>query len=217
VRVVIAEDSIFRNSIAEMLSAGGHEVARIARTGDELLAYLNRSGPPDVAVLDIRMPPTKTDEGLVAAEQIRAKWPAVGILLFSTYTLLPMAERLLDLGGDGGLGYLSKDGISNEEELAAAAERVGAGEQVLDPQLVRDLVRRRRETPLEDLLTSRELDVLRLIAEGRTNKVIADTLFVSVKAVEDNCRSVFRKLGVAGEPGYNQRVQAVLEWFRRTG
>jgi DNA-binding NarL/FixJ family response regulator len=216
VRVVIAEDSIFRNSIAEMLSAGGHEVARIARTGDELLAYLNRSGPPDVAVLDIRMPPTRTDEGLVAAEQIRAKWPAVGILLFSTYTLLSMAERLLDLGGDGGLGYLSKEGVGNEEELSAAAERVGAGEQVLDPQLVRDLVRRRRETPLEDLLTSRELDVLRLIAEGRTNKVIADTLFISVKAVEDNCRSVFRKLGVAGEPGYNQRVRAVLEWFRRT-
>lgn len=216
-RIVIAEDSIFRNSIAEMLSAGGHEVTCIARNGDELLAYLNRSGPPDVAVLDIRMPPTKTDEGLGAAEQIRARWPAVGILLFSAYTLLPMAERLLDLGGDGGLGYLSKEGVGNEEELAAAAERVGAGEQVLDQQLVGDLVRRRREKPLEDLLTSRELDVLRLIAEGRTNQVIADTLFVSVKAVEDNCRSVFRKLGVAGEPGYNQRVRAVLEWFRRTG
>ena len=128
-----------------------------------------------------------------------------------------MAERLLDLGGDGGLGYLSKDGVGNEEELSAAAERVGAGEQVLDQQLVGDLVRRRREKPLEDLLTSRELDVLRLIAEGRTNQVIADTLFISVKAVEDNCRSVFRKLGVAGEPGYNQRVRAVLEWFRRTG
>ena len=216
-RVVIAEDSIFRNSIAEMLSTGGHEVAYAARTGDELLAYLNRSGPPEVAVLDIRMPPTKTDEGLVAAEQIRTRWPAVGILLFSTYTLLPMAERLLDLSGDGGLGYLSKEGVGNEEELSAATERVGAGEQVLDQQLVRDLVRRRREIPLEDLLSSREMDVLRLIAEGRTNQVIADTLFVSVKAVEDNCRSVFRKLGVAGEPGYNQRVRAVLEWFRRTG
>ena len=216
-RVVIAEDSIFRNSIAEMLCAGGHEVVCVARTGDELLAYLNRSGPPDIAILDIRMPPTNTDEGLVAAEQIRARWPSVGILLFSAYTLVPMAERLLDLGGDGGLGYLSKDGIGNEEELSAAAERVGAGEQVLDQQLVGALVRRRREKPLEDLLTSRELDVLRLIAEGRTNQVIANTLFVSVKAVEDNCRSVFRKLGVAGEPGYNQRVRAVLEWFRRTG
>src|SRR5689334_21433968 len=102
VRVVIAEDSIFRNSIAEMLSAGGHEVACIARTGDELLTYLNCSGPPDVAVLDIRMPPTGTDEGLAAAEQIRARWPEAGILLFSAYLLLPMAERLLDLGGDGG-------------------------------------------------------------------------------------------------------------------
>ena len=216
-RVVIAEDSIFRNSIAEMLSAGGHEVACTARTGDELLAYLNCSGPPDVAVLDIRMPPTGTDEGLAAAEQIRAKWPEVGILLFSAYLLLPMAERLLDLGGDGGLGYLSKDGVANEEELSAAAERVGAGEQVLDQQLVGALLRRRRETPLEDLLTRRELDVLRLIAEGRTNQAVADTLFISVKAVEDNCQSVFRKLGVAGEPGYNQRVRAVLEWFRRSG
>jgi len=216
-RVVIAEDSIFRNSIAEMLSAGGHEVAYVARTGDELLVYLNRSGPPDVAVLDIRMPPTRTDEGLIAAEQIRARWPAVGILLFSAYALVPMAERLLELGGDGGLGYLSKGIVSNEEELSATAERIGAGEQVLDQQLFRDLLRRRREKPLKDLLTSRELDVLRLIAEGRTNQVIANTLFVSVKAVEDNCRSVFRKLGVAGEPGYNQRVRAVLEWFRRTG
>lgn len=216
-RVVIAEDSIFRNSIAEMLSAGGHEVVCVARTGDELLAYLDRSGPPDVAVLDIRMPPTGTDEGLVASEQIRARWPSVGILLFSTYTLLPMAERLLDLRGDGGLGYLSKEGVANEEELSAAAGRVAAGEQVFDQQLFRDLMRRRREKPLEDLLTSRELDVLRLIAEGRTNQVIANTLFVSVKAVEDNCGSMFRKLGVAGEPGYNQRVRAVLEWFRRTG
>jgi DNA-binding NarL/FixJ family response regulator len=216
VRVVIAEDSIFRNSIAEMLSAGGHEVAHVARTGDELLAYLNRSGPPDVAVLDIRMPPTRTDEGLIAAEHIRARWPAVGILLFSAYTLVPMAERLLDLAGDGGLGYLSKDFIDNEQELSAAAERVGAGEQVLDPQLVRNLLRRRREKPLEELLTERELDVLRLIAEGRTNQSIADALFVTVKTVEDYCRSVFRKLGVAAEPGYNQRVRAVLEWFRRT-
>jgi DNA-binding NarL/FixJ family response regulator len=128
-----------------------------------------------------------------------------------------MAERLLDLGGDGGLGYLSKDGISDEQELAAAVARVGAGDQVLDQQLFVDLMRRRREKPLEDLLSGRELDVLRLIAEGRTNQVIADTLFLSVKSVEDNCRSLFRKLDVASEPGYNQRVRAVLEWFRRTG
>jgi DNA-binding NarL/FixJ family response regulator len=215
-RVVIAEDSIFRNSIAEMLSTGGHEVRYAVRTGEELLARLNRSGPPDVAVLDIRMPPTNTDEGLVAAEQIRARWPSVGILLFSTHVLLPMAERLLDLGGDGGLGYLCKDSVSDPDELSAATERVGAGEQVLDQQLVRDLIRRRREKPIEEVLTSRELDVLRLIAEGRTNQAIADTLFVSVKAVEDNSGSVFRKLGVAGEPGYNQRVRAVLEWLRRT-
>jgi DNA-binding NarL/FixJ family response regulator len=217
VRVVIAEDSVFRNSIERMLAAAEHDVACVARTGDELLAQLNRSEPPDVAVLDIRMPPTKTDEGLVTAEKIRARWPSVGILLFSAYILLPMAERLLDLDGDGGLGYLSKDGISDEQELAAAVERVGAGDQVLDQQLFVDLMRRRREKPLEDLLSGRELDVLRLIAEGRTNQVIADTLFVSVKSVEDNCRSLFRKLDVAGEPGYNQRVRAVLEWLRRTG
>lgn len=215
-RVVIAEDSIFRNSIAEMLSAGGHEVRYVARTGDELLAYLNHSGPPDVAVLDIRMPPDKTDEGLVTAEHIRERWPMAGILLFSTYLLVPMAERLLALDGDGGLGYLSKDAIDNEEELPAAVERIGTGEQVLDSQLFRELMRRRREKPLADLLTARELDVLRMIAEGRTNKAIAEALFVTVKTVEDNCRSLFRKLGVADEPGYNQRVRAVLEWFRRT-
>jgi DNA-binding NarL/FixJ family response regulator len=215
-RVVIAEDSIFRNSIAEMLSDGGHEVAYAARNGDDLLAYLSRSDPPDVAVLDIRMPPTRTDEGVVTAERIRARWPAVGILLFSAHVLVPMAERLLDLGGDGGLGYLWKETVANEKELSAAAERVGKGEQVLDSQLVRDLLRRRREKPLEDLLTDREFEALRLIAEGRTNKAIAETLFVTEKTVEDYSRSVFRKLNVAGEPGYNQRVRAVLEWFRRT-
>ena len=215
-RVVIAEDSIFRNSIAEMLSDGGHEVAYAARNGDDLLAYLSRSDPPDVAVLDIRMPPTRTDEGVVTAERIRARWPAVGILLFSAHVLVPMAERLLDLGGDGGLGYVWKETVANEKELSAAAERVGKGEQVLDSQLVRDLLRRRREKPLEDLLTDREFEALRLIAEGRTNKAIAETLFVTEKTVEDYCRSVFRKLNVAGEPGYNQRVRAVLEWFRRT-
>jgi DNA-binding NarL/FixJ family response regulator len=216
VRVVIAEDSVFRNSMAEMLADGGHEVAYAARNGDDLLAYLSRSGPPDVAVLDIRMPPTRTDEGVVTAERIREQWPAAGILLFSAYVLVPMAERLLDLGGDGGLGYLWKETVADGEELSAAAERVGRGEQVLDPQLVRDLLRRRREQSLEELLTDREFEVLRLLSEGRTNKVIATELFVTPKTVEDYCRSVFRKLDVSGDPGYNQRVRAVLEWFRRT-
>jgi DNA-binding NarL/FixJ family response regulator len=215
-RVVIAEDSIFRNSIAEMLSDGGHQVVYAARNGNDLLTYLSRSDPPEVAVLDIRMPPTRTDEGVVTAERIRTRWPAVGILLFSAYLLVPMAERLLDLDGDGGLGYLHKDSVSDERELSDAAERVGRGEQVLDPQLVRGLLRRQREKSLEDLLTDREFEALRLIAEGRTNKMIAKTLFVTEKTVEDYCRSVFRKLDVAGEPGYNQRVRAVLEWFRRT-
>jgi DNA-binding NarL/FixJ family response regulator len=215
-RVVIAEDSIFRNSIAEMLSDGGHQVVYAARNGNDLLTYLSRSDPPEVAVLDIRMPPTRTDEGVVTAERIRIRWPAVGILLFSAYLLVPMAERLLDLDGDGGLGYLHKDSVSDERELSDAAERVGRGEQVLDPQLVRGLLRRQREKSLEDLLTDREFEALRLIAEGRTNKMIAKTLFVTEKTVEDYCRSVFRKLDVAGEPGYNQRVRAVLEWFRRT-
>jgi DNA-binding NarL/FixJ family response regulator len=215
VRVVIAEDSVFRNSIALMLAAGDHEVMVAARSGEELLAYLERQQPPDVAVMDIRMPPSQTDEGLVAAEKIRARWPSTGILLFSTYTLVPMAERLLALDGDGGLGYLCKDSVDDEEELPAAVTRVGNGEQVLDPQLVREMFARRRVRPLEELLTGRELDVLRLMAEGRTNQAIAGTLYLSVKAVEDNSKSIFRKLGVAREPGYNQRVQAVMEWFRR--
>jgi DNA-binding NarL/FixJ family response regulator len=214
---VIAEDGILRKPIVQMLTAGGHEVIYAARTGNELLAFLNCAAPPEIAVLDIRMPPTNTDEGLVAAEHIRDKWPAIGILLFSSYTLVPMAERLLALGGDGGLGYLSKDAVEDWEELSRAVQRVGEGEQVLDPQLVRDLMARRREKPLEELLTKRELDVLRLIAEGWANKAIADTLFVSVKTVEDHSQSLFGKLGVAREPGYNQRVRAVLEWLRRSG
>ena len=216
-RVVIAEDSVFRNSIAQMLTAGGHEVMLAARSGVELLAYLDRQEPPDLALLDIRMPPSQADEGVVTAEKIRARWPSVGILLFSHYTLAPMAERLLALDGDGGLGYLCKESVDDEEELIAAVARIGAREQVLDPQLVRELFARRRVRPLEDLLTGRERDVLRLMAEGRTNQAIADTLYLSVKAVEDNSKSIFRKLGVAREPGYNQRVLAVVEWFRRGG
>ena len=216
-RVVIAEDGILRRPIERMLADGGHDVRYAARTGDELLAFLSRAAPPDVAVLDIRMPPTNTDEGVTAAERIREKWPAVGILLFSTYTLVPMAERLLALTGSGGLGYLSKDTVEDGDELSRAVQGVGNRQRVLDPQLVRDLMARRRETPLDDLLTERELAVLRLIAEGRANKAIAETLVVSVKTVEDHSRSLFAKLGVAPAPGYNQRVLAVLEWLRRTG
>ena len=215
-RVVIAEDGILRKPIERMLTDGGHEVLYAARRGDELLAFLSRTAPPDVAVLDIRMPPTNTDEGVVAAEHIREKWPAVGILLFSTYTLVPMAERLLALTGSGGLGYLSKDTVEDGEELSRAVQRVGDRQRVLDPQLVQDLMARHRQTPLEKVLTERELAVLRLIAEGRANKAIAETLFVSVKTVEDHCRSLFAKLGVTPAPGSNQRVLAVLEWLRRT-
>ena len=216
-RVVIAEDGILRKPIEQMLTDGGHDVIYAARTGDELLAFLNRAAPPDVAVLDIRMPPTNTDEGVVAAERIRERWPAVGILLFSTWTLVPMAERLLALGGSGGLGYLSKDTVEDGEELSRAIQRVGKRQRVLDPQLVRDLMARRREKPLDEVLTERELAVLRLIAEGRANKAIADTLYVSTKTVEDHSRSLFSKLGVVPAPGYNQRVLAVLEWLRRSG
>ena len=216
-RVVIAEDGILRKLIAQMLTDGGHDILYAARTGTELLAFLSRAAPPDVAVLDIRMPPTNTDEGLVAAEHIRQEWPAVGILLFSTYTLVPMAERLLALGGSGGLGYLSKDSVEDGEELSQAVQRVGDRQRVLDPNLVRDLFERHREKPLDELLTERELAVLRLIAEGKANKAIAGTLFVTVKTVEDHSRSLFGKLGVAPAPGYNQRVLAVLEWLRRSG
>jgi DNA-binding NarL/FixJ family response regulator len=216
-RVVIAEDGILRKPIEQMLTDGGHDVLYAARSGDELLTFLSRTASPDVAVLDIRMPPTNTDEGVTAAEHIRERWPAVGILLFSTYTLVPMAERLLALSGSGGLGYLSKDTVEDGEELSRAVQRVGERQRVLDPQLVKDLMARRRETPLCKLLTERELAVLGLIAEGRANKAIADELFVSVKTVEDHSRSLFTKLGVTPSPGYNQRVLAVLEWLRRSG
>jgi DNA-binding NarL/FixJ family response regulator len=216
-RVVIAEDGILRKPIEQMLTDGGHDVLYAARSGGELLAFLSRTASPDVAVLDIRMPPTNTDEGVTAAEHIRKRWPAVGILLFSTYTLVPMAERLLALSGSGGLGYLSKDTVEDGEELSRAVQRVGERQRVLDPQLVKDLMARRREKPLCKLLTERELAVLGLIAEGRANKAIADELFVSVKTVEDHSRSLFTKLGVAPAPGYNQRVLAVLEWLRRSG
>ena len=118
------------------------------------------------------------------------------------------------LGGSGGLGYLSKDTVEDGEELSRAIQRVGKRQRVLDPQLVRDLMARRREKPLDEVLTERELAVLRLIAEGRANKAIADTLYVSTKTVEDHSRSPFSKLGVVPAPGHNERVLAVLEWLR---
>jgi DNA-binding NarL/FixJ family response regulator len=211
---VIAEDSILREPLTQMLQAGGYTVPYAARSGDELLAHLHKSGPPDVAVLDIRMPPRQTDEGVVTAERIRQRWPSVAILLYSAHTIAPMAERLLAIDGDGGLGYVTKDQVCTAAGLHAAVERVAAGEQVLDPQLVSQLLRRRRQKPLHELLTEREYEVLGAIASGLTNQAIAVKLGLKVKTVEEYCGSLFAKLGLSSSPQYNQRVRAVLEWFR---
>ncbi len=212
-RVVIAEDSVLlREGVVRILAEAGFDVVGQAGTGDELMLKV-RSYSPDVAIVDIRMPPTHTDEGLRAAQEIREKHPGVGVLVLSQYIEPAYAMELLAESAEG-VGYLLKDRISDMDEFADAVRRVGDGGSALDPTIVSQLVgRRRRDAPLDEL-TAREREVLGLMAEGRSNQGIAERLVVTERAVEKHVTSIFSKLRLPPATADHRRVLAVLAYLR---
>ena len=211
-RVVLAEDSVLlREGVARILDEAGFEVVGQAGNADELLLKV-RSYSPDVAIVDIRMPPTHTDEGLRAAQEIREKHPTCGVLVLSQYVEATYAMELLAESAEG-VGYLLKDRVSDVNEFADAVRRVGEGGSALDPTIVSQLVgRRRRDDPI-DQLTPREREVLGLMAEGRSNSGIAEQLVVTDRAVEKHVASIFAKLGLPPAESAHRRVLAVVTWL----
>jgi DNA-binding NarL/FixJ family response regulator len=212
-RVVLAEDSVLlREGIARLLEDGGFEVVGQAGNAEELLLKV-RSYKPAVAIIDIRMPPTHTDEGLRAAKEIREKHPETGVLVLSQYVETGYALDLLAESAEG-VGYLLKDRVSDLDEFRGAVRRVAEGGSALDPTVVSQLVgRRRRDDPLDEL-TPREREVLELMAEGRTNAAIAERLFVTERAVEKHVTSIFSKLRLTPAAEDHRRVLAVLAYLR---
>ena len=212
-RVVLADDSVLlREGIARLLEDAGFEVVGQAGNADELMLKV-RSYSPDVAIVDIRMPPTHTDEGLRAAKEIRERYPGTSVLVLSQYVESAYAMDLLADSAEG-VGYLLKDRVSDIPEFVAAVRRVGGGGSALDPSMVSQLVgRRRRDDPLAEL-TPREREVLELMAEGRSNQAIADRLFITPRAVEKHVTSIFGKLRRPAAPEDHRRVLAVLAYLR---
>ena len=212
-RVVIAEDSVLlREGVARILADAGFEVVGQAGDADELMLKV-RSYTPDVAIVDIRMPPTHTDEGLRAAQEIREKHPGTGVLVLSQYVEPTYAMDLLAESAEG-VGYLLKDRVADVREFADAVRRVGDGGSALDPTIVSQLVGRRRgDDPLSQL-TAREREVLGLMAEGRSNRGIAARLVVTERAVEKHVTSIFGKLRLPAAPADHRRVLAVLAYLQ---
>jgi DNA-binding NarL/FixJ family response regulator len=211
-RIVIAEDSVLlREGAVRLLADAGFDVVGQAGDGDELLRKV-RAHKPDVAVVDIRMPPTHVDEGLKAARVIREELPGTGVLVLSQYVEERYAVELLADGADG-VGYLLKDRIAEIDRFVDAVRRVGEGGSVLDPEVVAHMLgRRERDDPLASL-TPREREVLALMAEGRTNRAIASELIVSERAVERHVTSIFGKLDLAAGQDDHRRVLAVLAYL----
>ncbi|ACQ79618.1 two component transcriptional regulator, LuxR family [Beutenbergia cavernae DSM 12333] len=217
-RVVIAEDSaILRDGLVALLARRGHDVVAVG-DGDALVAEvarLHEATPPeqpDVAVVDIRMPPTFTDEGLRAALMLRERYPDVGVLLFSQYVETRYATELFS-GNARGAGYLLKDRVADVSDFIDALTRIADGQTVLDPEVVTQLMGSRRGDGL-DRLTPREREVLALMAEGRSNGAIAEQLFLSYGAVEKNVTAIFDKLDLPPDAADHRRVLAVLRYLR---
>lgn len=216
-RVVLADDSILlREGLVRLLAEEGHEVAAAVGDADRLIAVLERAERTeerlDAVVVDVRMPPTHTDEGLRAAVQIRERWPDVGVLVLSQYVERRYATELLTDDSEG-VGYLLKDRVVEVDEFLDALERVGAGQAAFDPEVVRQLLARSRRTDPLGTLSGREREVLAQMAEGHTNAAIAARLHISQSAVEKHINAIFEKLGLTGTSGYSRRVLAVLRYL----
>ena len=212
-RVVIADDMmLIRSGLARLLAGAGVEVVGEAGDAAELMRLIALEHP-DVAVVDIRMPPTQTDEGLVAARRIRDEWPGTAVVLLSQHLDTRYAQRLF-ADQPAGLGYLLKERVSDIAVLVDALRRVTEDECVLDPSIVASLMKRRRSGDLLALLTAREIETLGLMAEGRSNHGVAQVLGLSERTVEATSASIFRKLGLEASPDSNRRVLAVLAALR---
>ncbi|MFD3479731.1 response regulator [Streptomyces sp. NPDC058695] len=211
-RIVIAEDAaVLRELLAQMLTERGHDVCAAVPDADALVAAVAEHRP-DVTVVDIRMPPTHTDEGLRAAIDIRREHPGTGVLLFSQYIETKYATRLL-AAGSAGVGYLLKDRVANVAEFTDALSRVAAGGTALDAEVVTQLAAASRRGGDLESLTAREREVLALMAEGRTNAAIAQALVVSAGTVEKHVAAIFGKLGLPASEDANRRVLAVLRYL----
>jgi DNA-binding NarL/FixJ family response regulator len=212
-RVVIAEDSVLlREGLERLLSENGLDVVGSSETADDLLMKV-RSNAPEVAIVDIRLPPTHKDEGMRAALAIRAAHPTVGVLVLSQYVELGLAMKLLAESAEGA-GYLLKDRISDVKEFVDAVRRVAGGGSVVDPIIVSTLLSKRRRDDALAELTPREREVLELMAEGRSNQGIADKLVITLRAVEKYVSSIFSKLGLPSSGTDSRRVLAVLMYLR---
>ncbi|MEU5290991.1 response regulator transcription factor [Streptomyces umbrinus] len=215
-RVVIAEDSaLLRDGLAQLLQLRGVDVAAAVGDAEALLAAVAEHRP-DAAVVDIRLPPTQTDEGLRAAVRLRADHPGTGVLIFSQYVETKYAAQLLGTN-PGGVGYLLKERVVDIGEFVDALERVAAGGTALDPEVVAQLFGASRRTNALDALTPREREVLALMAEGRTNHAVATSFGVSERAVEKHIANIFTKLGLLPSDTGNRRVLAVLRYLETAG
>ena len=213
VTVVLADDSVlFREGLARVLADNGFLVVGQAGDAGELHAVVEREDP-DVVVTDIRMPPTNSNDGLLAAQRIRAEHPGTGVLVLSQYVETRQAIRLLQ-HAPVRVGYLLKDRVSDIAEFADAVRRIACGGSVIDPDVVAQLLRRRDQDSILDQLTGRERDILGLIAEGRSNHAICQRLFLSPKTVETHVGSIFTKLGLLPAADDHRRVLAVLMYIR---
>ena len=211
-RIVIAEDLVLlREGLAALLDDHGHEVVAMVGDGPALLTAAAEHGP-DLAIVDVRMPPTQLDEGLRAALELRRTQPAVAVLILSQYVEDRYASELLS-GGSQGVGYLLKDRVADVREFVGAVRRVGGGGTAIDPEVVSQLLTRRRRASVLDELTPREREVLGLMAEGHTNAAIAERLVVTGGAVEKHIGNVFMKLGLPQTEQHHRRVLAVLTYL----
>jgi DNA-binding NarL/FixJ family response regulator len=212
VRVILAEDStLLREGLVRLLLDEGHEVPAAVSDAEALVSAV-AAHEPDVAVVDVRMPPTHTDEGLRAALEIRRRWPAVRVLVLSQYVEKRYAAELMSADVEG-VGYLLKDRVAQVGDFLDALERVGAGGAAFDPEVVRQLLARTTQVDPLSRLTGREREVLERMAQGLTNASIAQALHVSQSAVEKHVNSLFDKLGLSHTAGYSRRVLAVLQFL----